>query len=64
MHHLLQVTKCKTLFITHYPLLALEIEKAFPSLVQNQHMGYAAESRIDGRRDITFLYQLTSGIAT
>ncbi|KAI3610488.1 dna mismatch repair protein msh3 [Moniliophthora roreri] len=64
LHHLLQVTKCKTLFITHYPLLALEIEKAFPSLVQNQHMGYAADSRIDGRRNIIFLYQLTSGIAT
>lgn len=63
LQHLLQITKCKTLFITHYPLVAHDLEKRFPADLQNLHMGYTEDLRIDGTRDITFLYRLTRGIA-
>jgi len=63
LQHLLQVTKCKTLFITHYPLVATDLEKRFPADLQNLHMGYTDDLRIDGTRDITFLYRLTRGVA-
>src|ERR1700685_289322 len=63
LQHLLQVTKCKTLFITHYPLVAIDLEQRFPVDLQNLHMGYTEDLRIDGTRDITFLYRLTRGIA-
>ncbi|KAE9400754.1 hypothetical protein BT96DRAFT_956745 [Gymnopus androsaceus JB14] len=64
LQHLVQSTKCKTLFITHYPLVAAEMEKRYPSEIQNLYMGYTAECRVDGTRDITFLYRLTKGIAS
>ncbi|KIK59832.1 hypothetical protein GYMLUDRAFT_261825 [Collybiopsis luxurians FD-317 M1] len=64
LKHLVRSTKCKTLFITHYPLVAAEIEKQYPDDVHNLHMGYTAEGRIDGTRDVTFLYRLTRGIAS
>ncbi|KDQ59554.1 hypothetical protein JAAARDRAFT_625109 [Jaapia argillacea MUCL 33604] len=64
LQHLVQTTKCKTLFITHYPLVATELERKFPRDLQNLHMGFTEESRIDGSREITFLYRLTLGIAT
>ncbi|KAJ3779412.1 DNA mismatch repair protein MSH3 [Lentinula raphanica] len=64
LQHLVNETNCKTLFITHYPLVANEIEKQYPDKVQNLHMGYIAESRVDGTREITFLYHLTKGVAT
>ncbi|KAJ7685045.1 DNA mismatch repair protein MSH3 [Mycena polygramma] len=57
------VTKCKTLFITHYPLVAKELEDKFPGRVQNVHVGYSTETRGVGNRDVTFLYNLRSGIA-
>jgi len=63
LQHLLQVTKCKTLFITHYPSVATDLEKRFPVDLQNLHMGYTEDLRIDGTRDITFLYRLSHGIA-
>ena len=56
--------KCKTLFITHYPEIALELENKFPDAVQNVHMGYMEEERLDGTRQVTFLYKLTHGITT
>lgn len=64
LHSLVETTKCKTLFITHYPLVASNLEKKFPQDVENLHMGYEAESRIDGTREVTFLYRLTSGMAS
>ncbi|TFK42973.1 muts domain V-domain-containing protein [Crucibulum laeve] len=64
LQQLVSETKCKTLFITHYPLVASSLEKKFPAEIENLHMGYEAESRIDGSRDITFLYRLTKGMAT
>ncbi|KAK1232280.1 Mismatch repair protein msh3 [Marasmius sp. AFHP31] len=64
LQHLLEETRCKTLFITHYPMLAVELSKKLPHLVENVHMGYTTEPRIDGSRSITFLYRLASGVAT
>jgi DNA mismatch repair ATPase MutS len=63
LHHLVEQAKCKTLFITHYPLVATELERKFPEEVQNLHMSYTTDIRINGTRDVTFLYQLTPGIA-
>ncbi|KIK21377.1 hypothetical protein PISMIDRAFT_681294 [Pisolithus microcarpus 441] len=63
LHHLIQDVKCKTLFITHYPLIAVDMGRRFPKEVQNAHMSYTTETRIDGRRDVTFLYRLTRGFA-
>jgi len=63
LQHLVENIKCKTLFITHYPLIAIDLERRFPDDIQNLHMGYTTDSRIDGRRDVTFLYQLTDGFA-
>lgn len=63
LQHLVESIKCKTLFITHYPLVAVDLERRFPDGVQNLHMGYTTDSRIDGRRDVTFLYRLTDGFA-
>ncbi|KAJ7098058.1 DNA mismatch repair protein MSH3 [Mycena belliarum] len=64
LNHLVVSTQCKTLFITHYPLIAAELGKKFVHRLQNIHVGYHTERRgIDGRRDVTFLYQLTDGIA-
>jgi DNA mismatch repair protein MSH3 len=64
LQQLVETTKCKTLFITHYPLVASNLEKKFPLEVQNLHMGYEEDTRLNGRRDITFLYRLTPGIAS
>jgi DNA mismatch repair protein MSH3 len=63
LHHLIESIKCKALFITHYPLVAIDLEKKLPSELQNLHMGYTSETRIDGTREITFLYRLTPGPA-
>ncbi|KAF8557342.1 hypothetical protein OG21DRAFT_1505567 [Imleria badia] len=63
LQHLVENVKCKTLFITHYPLVAIDLERRFPDDIQNLHMGYTTDSRIDGRRDVTFLYRLTDGFA-
>ncbi|KAF9218263.1 hypothetical protein BS17DRAFT_798646 [Gyrodon lividus] len=51
LQHLVENIKCKTLFITHYPLVAIDLERRFPGGVQNLHMGYTTDTRIDGRRD-------------
>jgi DNA mismatch repair protein MSH3 len=64
LHQLVDTIKCKTLFITHYPLVASDLESRFPLDIQNLHMGYEAVSRIDGTREIAFLYRLTSGMAS
>jgi len=64
LHHLVETVKCKTLFITHYPLVASDLERLFPLDIQNLHMGYEEVSRVDGTREIVFLYRLASGIAT
>jgi DNA mismatch repair protein MSH3 len=64
LHHLVENIKCKTLFITHYPLIATALESRFPLDIQNLHMGYEEVSRVDGTREIIFLYRLIPGIAS
>jgi DNA mismatch repair protein MSH3 len=64
LQHLLEVVKCKTLFITHYPLIARELEEKQPTLLQNLHMGFIEDTRVDGTREITFTYNLIPGIAS
>ncbi|KAJ3512522.1 hypothetical protein NLJ89_g3471 [Agrocybe chaxingu] len=64
LQHLVDKIKCKTLFITHYPLVATKLAKRFLYDVENLHMGYDSEIRIDGTRNITFLYRLGPGLAT
>ena len=63
LEFLCQEIKCHTLFITHYPTLARELELRYPQDIGNRHMGFKEDTRIDGRRDIRFLYQLTEGIS-
>ncbi|OCH90300.1 hypothetical protein OBBRIDRAFT_826026 [Obba rivulosa] len=64
LEHLVEIKKCKTLFITHYPHVAMDLERRFPLDVKNMHMGYTEDTRIDGTREVTFLYRLTPGITT
>ncbi|KAF9519406.1 hypothetical protein BS47DRAFT_1388222 [Hydnum rufescens UP504] len=61
LQHLVETVKCKTLFITHYPLLASEMGK-LPE-VNNGHMGFVEEKRSDGTLSINFLYRLSPGMA-
>ena len=63
LQHLIQTTKCKTLFITHYPQVATDLEKKFPTEVENRHMGFAEYKRLDGTREVTLLYKLMRGLA-
>lgn len=44
MRHLAETTKCKTLFITHYPLVASEMARQY-SEVSNGHMGFIEETQ-------------------
>ena len=63
LQHLIENVKCKTLFITHYPEVALDLVRRFPDDVQNMHMSYTEDTRIDGTRQVTFLYSLSDGLA-
>lgn len=63
LEYLCQEIKCHTLFITHYPTLARELELRYPQDIGNRHMGFIEDTRIDGRREIRFLYQLVAGIS-
>ncbi|KAF4615129.1 hypothetical protein D9613_003157 [Agrocybe pediades] len=64
LQYLVEKKKSKTLFITHYPLLATKLQKKLPRDVQNVHMGYEVDQRITGVREVTFLYRLIPGLAT
>ncbi|KAI0831758.1 muts domain V-domain-containing protein [Trametes gibbosa] len=64
LQHLVQEVKCKTLFITHYPQVATDLERMFPTEVGNMHMGFTEETRVDGTREVTFLYRLEPGLVT
>ncbi|KAG6896947.1 hypothetical protein C0992_005153 [Termitomyces sp. T32_za158] len=64
MQQLVENTKSKTLFITHYPLVASGLESQYPLDVENLHMGFEEDTRINGIRQITFLYRLTAGMAS
>ncbi|KAF9452264.1 DNA mismatch repair protein MSH3 [Macrolepiota fuliginosa MF-IS2] len=64
LRQLVNKTRSKTLFITHYPLIASGIERMYPQDVENIHMGFVSDTRIDGTRNITFLYKVEPGITT
>ena len=64
LQHLVENTKSKTLFITHYPLVASNLESQHPFDVENLHMGFEEETRVNGVREITFLYRLIPGMAS
>ncbi|KAK2460594.1 hypothetical protein APHAL10511_007064 [Amanita phalloides] len=64
LQQLVESTKCKTLFITHYPLVAARLVNRFPHEVENLHMEFESRSRIDGTREVTFLYRLVRGLVS
>lgn len=64
LQELVDQTQSKTLFITHYPVIAANIERKYPKEVENVHMGYTSNIRFGGRREITFLYKVKRGITT
>ena len=64
LENLITVKKCKTLFITHYPTVAINAERSFPNEASNIHLGFMEDTSIDGKRNITFLYELAAGISS
>lgn len=64
LQQLVHQIKSKTLFVTHYPLVASSIEREFPKDIENIHMGYTSDDRLGGVRDITFLYKVKPGLTT
>ncbi|THH08198.1 hypothetical protein EW145_g2862 [Phellinidium pouzarii] len=64
LEYLVETRKSKTLFITHYPVIAVATERKFPDKISNLHMGFTEEVTIEGKRAITFLYRLAKGISS
>lgn len=64
LEHLVDNKNCKTLFITHYPIVALSTQRKYPGKVSNLHMGFREDVNILGIRNITFLYKLEEGISS
>lgn len=64
LEHLVENKNSKTLFITHYPVVALSTERKYPGKVSNLHMGFREDIDVLGIRNITFLYKLEDGISS
>lgn len=64
LESLIEAKRCKTLFITHYPLVAIAAQRKFPTDVSNIHMGFTEDTGIDGKRTIVFLYKVVGGISS
>ncbi|GAB1517406.1 Mismatch repair protein msh3 [Rhizoctonia solani] len=62
MQHLIEKAKCKTLFITHYPMIALDLEQRYED-VSCHHMGYVEQQLPSGESTISFTYKLSPGMA-
>ncbi|KAG8715116.1 Mismatch repair protein msh3 [Ceratobasidium sp. 394] len=62
MQHLVENVKCKTLFITHYPLIALDLEQRYTD-VSCHHMGYVEQTLPSGETTINFTYKLSPGMS-
>jgi DNA mismatch repair protein MSH3 len=59
LEYVVREVKCLMLFITHYQTLAA-VERGFGNgELRNFHMGF----REEGEEDVTFLYQITPGVA-
>ncbi|TYJ59150.1 hypothetical protein B9479_000139 [Cryptococcus floricola] len=54
---------CNTLFVTHYPTVAEQLARSNPAQVSNWYMSFDETTLPDGSKEITFLYNLTSGLA-
>lgn len=54
---------CKTLFVTHYPLVAEQLANEHPNEISNWHMAFSESKLADGCAEITFLYKLKRGLA-
>jgi DNA mismatch repair protein MSH3 len=65
LQHMITEVRCKTLFVTHYPLIAEDLERQVSQQVANVHMGYVEddESALDKSRRIHFLYTLSQGVS-
>ncbi|PKS06315.1 hypothetical protein jhhlp_007063 [Lomentospora prolificans] len=76
LDHVARETKCLTLFITHYQNLARVAEGLGNGLIKNVHMRFQATRRDDANslstadtdtdpadEEITFLYEVTEGVA-
>ena len=64
LEHLVENKNCKTLFITHYPVVALSTERKYPNKATNLHMGFREDTDVLGIRNVTFLYKLERGISS
>jgi len=64
LRQLMENSKCKTLFVTHYASVAKDLQRRCPQQVENLHMGYKEDILQGGLRDVVFLYKLTPGITT
>uniref|UniRef100_H0VIG9 DNA mismatch repair protein MSH3 n=1 Tax=Cavia porcellus TaxID=10141 RepID=H0VIG9_CAVPO len=70
LEYFIRDVKALTLFVTHYPPVC-ELERSYPGQVGNHHMGFLvteAEGETDPGKEevpdfVTFLYQITRGIA-
>ncbi|XP_055285292.1 DNA mismatch repair protein Msh3 isoform X2 [Moschus berezovskii] len=71
LEHFIRDVKSLTLFVTHYPPVC-ELEKSYSQQVGNYHMGFLVNEdeskQVAGEEDqvpdsVTFLYQITRGIA-
>ena len=75
LSHLVEKTKCTTLCVTHFPMLA-GLRQSYPGLVKACFMNYRQEAQDNCEQDnqeeqmtapstkITFLYKLTEGVAS
>ncbi|XP_074057848.1 DNA mismatch repair protein Msh3 isoform X4 [Macrotis lagotis] len=73
LEHFIRDVKSLTLFVTHYPPVC-ELEKTYPQWVGNYHMGFLVNedesTQKPGEEDeeipdyVTFLYQITRGVAS
>ncbi|KAL7753455.1 Mismatch repair protein msh3 [Sorochytrium milnesiophthora] len=63
LHHFVTVTKCCTLFVTHYPSVC-QLQQQFPDHVRNARMAFLETTDEEtGASSVVFLYQLVSGVA-
>ncbi|KAI9103843.1 DNA mismatch repair protein msh3 [Phlyctochytrium arcticum] len=64
LQYFLEDVGCKTLFVTHYPLLG-QLERKFMGQLRNCHMGFYETLDDDSsiKSGIVFAYKLTEGLA-
>lgn len=63
LEHVVRETKCLTLFITHYQNLSTMANGFEDGALKNVHMSFSEGEPGADRDNITFLYELTDGVA-